>query len=179
VLAEANAVHTVYLRAGHLPEPESTEIRELLRVYASTRIVNNDLADLQQKIARSVEIQSRLWSITTELARTTPGSEILALFIDSLNEVIDLHSTRLSAGRYARVPETILILLLLGSLMALAMVGYSTGLTLRRSPLSSVVLIILLGAVTTLVVDLDRPRDGFLEVSQQPLIDLVEQLEGR
>jgi hypothetical protein len=26
------------------------------------------------------------------------------------------------------------------------------------------------------VVDLDRPRDGFLQVSQQPLVDLQEQI---
>jgi hypothetical protein len=39
-----------------------------------------------------------------------------------------------------------------------------------------VVLVVVLGAVVTLVVDLDRPRDGFLEVSQQPLIDLQEQI---
>jgi hypothetical protein len=38
------------------------------------------------------------------------------------------------------------------------------------------VLIVMLGAVITLVVDLDRPRDGFLTVSQQPLIDLQEQI---
>jgi len=46
----------------------------------------------------------------------------------------------------------------------------------RRSPLTTIVLIALLGAVITLVVDLDRPRDGFLKVSQQPLIDLQEQV---
>ncbi|PPI83823.1 hypothetical protein KEHDKFFH_12255 [Marinobacter maroccanus] len=34
----------------------------------------------------------------------------------------------------------------------------------------------ILGAVITLVVDLDRPRDGFLKVSQQPLTDLQEQV---
>jgi hypothetical protein len=38
------------------------------------------------------------------------------------------------------------------------------------------VLIAVLGAVITLVVDLDRPREGFLTVSQQPLIDLQEQI---
>jgi hypothetical protein len=52
------------------------------------------------------------------------------------------------------------------------MVGYNAGLSLRRSPLSAVVLVLVLGAVITLVIDLDRPRDGFLKVDQQPLIDL-------
>ena len=56
------------------------------------------------------------------------------------------------------------------------MVGYSAGLTERRSLLSAVVLIIALGAVLTIVVDLDRPREGFIQVSQQPLIDLQRQI---
>jgi hypothetical protein len=33
-----------------------------------------------------------------------------------------------------------------------------------------------LSAVTILVVDLDRPRDGLITVNQQPLVDLQEDL---
>ena len=176
VLAEANAVGTTYLRAGYLPEPASSEIRDLLREYVPQRIVTNDLADIRARMARSVEIQTKIWSITEGLARATPDSDVLALFIASLNETIDLHETRVIAGLYARVPETILILLLLASMLTLGMVGYNAGLTRRRSPLTAVVLVVVLGAVVTLVVDLDRPREGFLEVSQQPLLHLQEQI---
>jgi hypothetical protein len=176
VLAEANSVGTTYLRAGYLPEPASSKIKDLIRDYVPLRIVTNDIADLRVRMAHSVEIQAKLWSIAEGLARATPDSDVLALFIDSLNETIDLHETRVIAGLYGRVPETILILLLLGSMLTLGMLGYSGGLTLRRSPLTAAVLIIVLGAVITLVVDLDRPREGFLEVSQQPIIDLQEQI---
>ena len=176
VLTEANCVGTTYLRAGCLPEPASGKIRELIREYAPLRIVTSDLADYQRKVARSVEIQNKIWSIAEELARATPDSEVLTLFITSLNEMIDLHQTRITVGMYARVPETILILLLICSMLTLAMVGYNAGLTLRRSPLTAAILIIVMGAVITLVVDLDRPHKGFLKVSQQPLIDLVQQI---
>jgi hypothetical protein len=176
VLAEANSVGTTYLRAGYLPEPASSEIRDLIREYVPLRIVTNDRADVRVRMARSVEIQAKLWSIAEGLARATPDSDVLALFIDSLNQTIDLHETRVVAGLYARVPETVLILLLLGSALTLGMVGYDAGLTHQRSPVAAVVLIAVLGAVITLVVDLDRPREGFLTVSQQPLIDLQEQI---
>lgn len=178
VLAEANAVGTTYLRAGYLAEPASSAIRDLIRDYVPLRIATNDLADLRVRMARSVEIQGKLWSITEGLARTTPDSDVLALFIASLNETIDLHETRVVASQYGRVPETILIMLLIGALLSLGMVGYNAGLTRRRSPIAAVVLIVVLGAVITLLVDLDRPREGFLEVSQQPLIDLQNQLIG-
>lgn len=176
VLAEANAVGTVYLRAGYLPEPASGETRDLLRAYVPLRIATNDRARLRRNVARSVEIQAELWSIAEELARATPESVVLGLYIDSLNEVIDLHEERVITGIYARVPETIMLLLLFGSIMTLAMVGYNAGLTRRRSPLTAAVLVTVLGAVISLVFDLDRPQGGFLEVSQRPLIDLQGQI---
>jgi hypothetical protein len=176
VLAEANAVGTAYLRAGYLPEPASGETRALLRAYVPLRIATNDRARVRRNVTRSVEIQAELWAIAEELARTTPESVMLGLYIDSLNEVIDLHEERVITGIYARVPETILLLLLFGSIMTLAMVGYNAGLTRRRSPLTAAVLVTVLGAVISLVFDLDRPQGGFLEVSQRPLIDLQGQI---
>ncbi len=177
VLAEANSVGTTYLRAGYLPEPASSEIRDLIREYVPLRISKtDDLENVRVRMARSVELHAKLWCIAEELARTTPESDVLALFIDSLNETIDLHETRVTVGVYARVPETVILLLFLGSMVTLSMVGYNAGLSLRRSSLSAVVLILVLSSVITLVVDLDRSQGGFLTVNQQPLIDLQEQI---
>jgi len=176
VLEEANAIGTTYLRAGYLPAPAGDDSRDLLREYVPLRIATNDRAQLQANIERSVEIQTELWTIAEELARTTDQGDLVGLYIESLNEVIDLHETRVVAGIYARVPETILLILIGGSALSLGMVGYSAGLTHRRGLISAIVLVIALGAVITLVVDLDRPRDGFLQVSQQPLLDLQQQV---
>jgi hypothetical protein len=178
VLDEANAIGTTYLRAGYLPEPASSQIRELLREYVPLRIVVTDAkaADVQAAIARSTEIQAQLWAISEEVAKTTDQGDLVSLYLDSLNETIDLHETRITAGLYARVPETILLLLIVGSVLGIGMVGYSAGLTERRSLISAVVLAIALGAVIMILVDLDRPREGFIQVSQQPLIDLQRQI---
>jgi len=159
-----------------LPEAARNESQELLREYVPLRIASNDLEEVRKQIAEAVEIHSRLWSIAEELARNAPGSPVLALYIESLNETIDLHETRTIAGIYARVPATVLFLLLAGSALTLGMVGYNAGLHRRRQPLTALVMIVVVGAVITLVVDLDRPRDGFLTVSQQPLIDLQQQI---
>ena len=42
VLDEANSIGTTYLRAGYLPEPASSQIRQLLREYVPLRIVVTD-----------------------------------------------------------------------------------------------------------------------------------------
>jgi hypothetical protein len=176
VVTEANDIGTTYLRAGYLPEPASSQIRELLRGYVPLRITVTDNSDIASDIARSVAIQHRMWAIAEDVARTTDKGDLVGLFIESLNDTIDIHEIRITAGLYTRVPETVLLLLVGGSALSLAMVGYSAGLTKRRSMLSAVVLVLALGAVIMIVVDLDRPREGFIQVSQQPLIDLQQQI---
>ena len=176
VVTEANAIGTTYLRAGYLPEPVATDARELLREYVPLRLTTADRSRLDANYTRSVEIQDELWAQAEDLARAAPSSEMLALYIESLNDMIDVHETRVTAIVYARVPDTVVILLVLGAILTLGIVGYSAGLTRQRSLLTAVVLILVLGAVITLVVDLGRPRDGFLQVNQQPLLDLATQI---
>ena len=50
---------------------------------------------------------------------------------------------------------------------------------MKRSFPTALGMILVLGAVITLVIDLDRPREGFLTVNQQPLIDLAAQIGAR
>lgn len=176
VLAEANSIGTTYLRAGYLQQPAASDIQSLLREYVPLRIPGSSGEDIQAALDRSIELHAQLWSIAEELARANPESDVLTLFIESLNETIDMHLTRVTAGFYARIPETVLLLLLLGSMLTLGMVGYNAGLTKRRSPLTAVVLIIVLGSVITLIVDIDRSQDGLVTVDQRPLLFLREQI---
>jgi hypothetical protein len=176
VLAEANAIGTTYLRAGYIPEPASSQVRELLREYVPIRIGLTDATNIESEIDQSAAILAQLWTVTEGVAREH-GSDVIALFVESVNETIDLHESRVTARLYSRVPETVLLLLVGGAALSLGMVGYSAGLTKRRSLLSAFVLVLTLGAVITIVIDLDRPREGFIQVSQQPLIDLQHQID--
>ena len=176
VLEEANAIGTTYLRAGYLPQPQGATSRALLREYVPLRINTADRQQLTANFARSTEIHAELWAIAEDLARDMPESDLVGLYVETLNQTIDLHATRATAIVSARVPETVVILLIIGAALTMGMVGYSAGLTRRRSSLGAAVLVVVLAAVLTLVIDLDRPRDGFLQVSQQPLIDLAEQI---
>ena len=177
VLAEANALGTTYLRAGYLSEPNSSEMQDLIREYVPLRIGTSDRAQLAINIAQSESIQAEMWTIAEDEARTN-GSDVTALFIESLNEVIDLHESRIAAGHLRRVPPTILWLLVAGVILSLGLVGYNAGLSGQRSPVIATVLVISLGATLWLVVDLDRPAEGLIQTSQQPLIDLQEKLES-
>ncbi|HYO87386.1 MAG TPA: hypothetical protein VER79_02000 [Candidatus Limnocylindrales bacterium] len=177
VLSEANAIGTTYLRAGYLPQPASDDIRTLLREYIPRRIIVPDNDVVAADSARSVEIQGEIWAMTEELARQNPDSDVLAVYIESLNPMIDLQTTRFVAGVYARVPETVIYLLLIGGALTIGMVGYNAGLTRKRSLASAIIVIVVLVAVVSLIIDLDRPRDGLLKVDQRALIDLQNSVQ--
>jgi len=171
VLADANAIGTAYLQADYLPEADAEAMKELLREYLELRIID-DQSDVQANIQRSVALHEEMWAINAAVARSGHSPDLVSAFGDSLSEVVAINESRITSGMYARVPETVLILLLAGSALSLGMVGYSAGLKRRRSVLSAVVMVIALGVVLTIVIDLDRPQEGLINVSQQALIDV-------
>jgi hypothetical protein len=177
VVEEANALATAYQRADYLPAAEAAQLKALLRAYLPLRIVT-DPAAVPANIARSAALARQMWTIEVTAAQSGDNSDLIASLGESLNEIVAVGEQRVVAGVYARVPQTIIFLLLAGSALSLAMVGYSAGIKGRRSVLSATVLILTLAVVTILVVDLDRPQEGLLRVSQQALVDVQRFMSG-
>jgi len=174
VLQEANAIGTTFLRAGYLQEPQRTEIRNFLREYTPLRVNVLDEETFQAHLVRSGELIVELWARAEVIARENPESDMDALFIESLNEMIDLQESRTVVAIYARVPDTVLMILVLGSWFTLAMVGFNSGLSRKRSAVAAGILVLVMASVVGLIIDLDRPRDGFITVSQRALTDQIE-----
>lgn len=178
VLTEATTINTAYLRAGYLPDPYQTEIRNLLREYVPLRIApaGQQVVDVAASIARSEEIHDELWALTETVATELEATDITALYIESVNEIITVHAQRVTAGIFARVPDTVIVFLLILAFGSIALIGFGAGRAGRRNLVSATLMIVALGATFTLVVDLDRPREGLLQVSQRPLIELQQRL---
>jgi hypothetical protein len=175
VLQEANAIGTTYLRADMMPEPQRSEIRNLLREYAALRVSSADATKLVAAIARSGVIQDRLWADAVVLGRQSPNSIVVGLFVQTLNEMIDLDETRVTAGRN-RIPDSIWYALYLVTILTMAAMGYQFGLTGTHSWIVTILLVLVFASVILLIADLDRPQSGFLRVSQQPMIDLINKI---
>jgi hypothetical protein len=172
VLDEANAIGTCYLRAEMLPAPMRTEVKNLLREYVDVRLdAVQQSGKLDQDVARSEELHGRLWAQAVAVTEKD-RSPIAAIFVESLNEVIDLHSTRVMAGLRSRVPAVIWIVLYVLAILAMEMIGYHAGLANSRRSIAAFSLIIGFALVLFLIADLDRPGQGLIGVSQQAMIDL-------
>ena len=162
-----------YLRADLLPEPYRTEIRNFLREVCWKYLIGGrSVGEHQSAIARSEELHDLLWSQAIA-AREKASSQILAgYFIQSLNEVISLHTRRMIIREEFRIPDTIWIVVYVIVTLAVLAIGCHAGLTGARRPIVVTAFVLIISVVLTLIADLDSPRRGSLRVSQQALVDV-------
>ena len=178
-LEEVNAIETASLRAGLLVEPYTARIRGLLREYVDVRVdAMADADKLAAGMARSGEIHAALWRLVEQKVAEAPPTITDSLFIQSLNEVIDLHSERVVVGMQYRIPATIWVGLYTVAALAMLMVGMQFGLTDQRQPLVVFALSLTFSAVIILIMDLDRAGSGTIRVDQQPLLELQQRLHA-
>ena len=78
---------------------------------------------------------SQLWTQAVAAAAQDPRSVPIGLFIQSLNELIDLHSTRVMFALRSRLPAPVWIVLFTVGLLSFFTMGYQAGLTRSRSPI--------------------------------------------
>jgi hypothetical protein len=176
VVTEANAVGTAYLRVGFLDESDRDLSRDLLREYVEIRLAAAaDESVFESTLTRSEEIHGELWSIVEDNVHQGQDSDIMALLVESINEVIDVHSLRLAAVDL-RLPELLWIVLYTATLLSFLLVGVANSADGKRDPLAILLFALALVAVLMIVVDLDRPQQGILTVSQTALSDLLRQM---
>lgn len=176
LLDESNAIGTCYLRAAMLPQSQRLVVRQVLRDYVEVRLAAARDGSVEQAIRRSEDMHNLLWAQAVAAAQGDPHSVQIGLFVSSLNDVIDLHAKRLQASLRSRLPSTIWIVLFGVAALSFAAMGYQQGLAgSRRSP-AIVAVALGFAIVLWLVVDLERPHQGLLRVSQQPLIDLQKSM---
>ena len=179
LLEETNAIGTAYLRAGLLPDPQQSEIRRLLREYVDARLEGVQPGRLAHAMQRSEELHGLLWSQAVAAAAGNPGSIMAGLFVQSLNEVIDVHSKRVQASLRSRIPTSIWGTLYVLAVLGVSAMGYHAGLTGSSRSLAVLALALAFSSVMLLISDLDRPQEGLLKVSQQLMIDLRNSINAQ
>lgn len=177
VVEEGNAIGTTFLRAGLLPHDRGVKIRKLLGEYVDARLEVVQTGNIDQVLRRSDELHRQLWKEAEVVGQEHPDSIVVGLFIQSLNETIDVHAKRVLVALQNRLPGALWATLYLITLLTMAGVGYHEGLSKSRRSLAIVVLVVVFSAIMTLVADLDRSQEGFLTVSQQAMIDLRNMMD--
>ena len=187
VMDEANAIGTAFLRSQLLPDPFRAKVQDLLRAYVDARLLGAKQPDeieglrtaenLKKAITDSVRIQGELWSQTEAVAKIRPLAVVTSLFIQSLNDVIDLHGLRIAMGIRYRIPMVIWLSLYLLAVLSMVAVGFHGGLGSPRRSAGALLVALAFVCVMTLTVDLDRGSEGWLQVGQDPMFELRASME--
>jgi len=179
VVDEANSIGTTWLRADFLPDPHQKEVKDLLKRYTHIKLENGKAGTTgeatSQSLAEIAKIHQALWSHAEASAREKP-SPVTVSFITTLNEMIDLDASRKAALR-SHVPGAVWLLLMVVSGCGAWASGYGSGTGGLRSAFNQWVFPLLIGIVITLISDIDRPHQGLIGVSQQPMQDVMDSMQ--
>jgi len=125
ILDEANAIGTSTLRAQTIGGQHGREIKRLLVDYTQLRLDFFEAGEEKTKLKtiydRTAVLQQQIWRHASAIAEASP-TPISALLLSSLNEVIDLSTSRRWALE-VRVPPFIIKLLFIFSILSLGLLG--------------------------------------------------------
>ena len=172
IVTEANAIGTAWLRADVLDEPHRAQLKDQLAGYVRHRLeLSRRLSGglLESDKAEIAAFHERIWNAARGGVLAKPATMVAVL--PPVNDVIDLHATRVASGR-KHLPAVILGLLIACSVLGLAVIGYGCGLGRRRSLPLTASLALLIGAALWTTIDLDHPRRGLIKLSDAPLREL-------
>lgn len=177
VTEEANAIGTAYLRAQLLDEPHRSRLSRLLVDYTDNRI-KLAISDGDRRVlfARNDQLLTDIWAAVRAARESALGHGLTTALLTSYNEVIDLDTERKVAWDL-RVPEQVLLLLILYLALTAGVVGHQVdGPRGRRA---AVVLFVLIALSITVIVDINRPMSGHTRESQKPMLTLLQSLEAQ
>jgi hypothetical protein len=176
---EANTIRTVYGLADLFPEPTGERMRALLREYVDVRLQKvRTPEELRSFIDHSEKIHEQLWFEVMEFMSKNPG-RIDFFVVESLSEMINLHSKRISVALRWNIPITIWLLLYVMTVLGISSMGYHAGLFGTRGSFSCLVLGLAFSIVMVLIADLDRPRQDLFRVNQKSLIELRQSMDEK
>lgn len=181
VVAEANAIGTAWLRLDFLDAAARTKAKVEMLKYVRLRVEAGDVsADRERQralyTAQAEETFAEIWAIAAENARDPGGPASIAL-TNALNDMIDALASR-NAALDRHVPEIVLLMLFATFVLSGAMLGYSSAVNGSRPATPVYLMLTLIVLLVFLIVDLDRPRRGIIEVNRTHMSDLQASMQG-
>jgi hypothetical protein len=149
--------------------------------YARTRVLTaesvENLQQLHQLIERSLEAQGKLWPATKLALQGDAPTPIEASLVEAINAVMDAHTMRLAVG-FDQMPALVVFALILIAALSLAGAAHNAGLRGRMIRWRMTAFALIMVILIVMIVDFDQSLRGFIQVSNQSLISLVQNMEA-
>ena len=183
VVDEANAIGTAMLRSQLIDASVRDDSLNSLRNYLELRIrsSNVSLDQHDERAALLIEsevVQASLWELVGRAVELDARAITSGYYLQALNEMFDSYARR-DAALNRHVPEAVLFLLFTTFVMVSTIVGITSGASGGRPPASMLIMVTLIVLLVFIIIDLDRPRRGIIEVDQSSLTSLQQTKLGR
>ena len=167
IIDEANLLNTVYLRLDLYPDSIRRSVMNDFKNYVDSRIEYFEARDNPEKINAALQRADQqfkmLWNknalLSNDQIYRSRADQLVPILINMKNIV-----TTRETGRKAGVPTLIVISLLMLVFVASFLTGYGVK-PGNRSPLFSLAFAIMTSGVMFLVMELERPRQGFINLN--------------
>jgi len=184
IVEEANYIGTAYLRLDLLPASTQPALRDCFRRYVDSRLAVYDaLPDVgaaKAKLAESNLVQTEIWRRAVEATKIAEinGNAVTSLVLSSLNEMIDITTTR-TVALQTHPPPSIFIMLGILVLGASLLAGHGMARGKRRSSLHVLLFAVLMAGVIYIMLDFEHPRAGLIRVAafDQVLVNVRESMK--
>lgn len=181
IVEEANDISTAISRCDLYPDSIRKELHLLFNDYVDARIAyydaGVDTAKLNSSLQKSNIYSGKIWKRIMVLSQDKENVLRSQQMIPALNTMMDIVTTR-DVDRNAHVPESILWMLFMLTLVGSFVMGY--GSNNKRYNWIIVGGFALMTVMTIyLILDLDRPRRGIInmDMTQNKIIELKEMLK--
>jgi len=177
LLDEVNSIGTAFLRASFLENEDTQRSQTLLKDYVQRRMnVLNESDLLDVLMAESELIHKELWDIVLKYPKGHVGGALTASYAAALNDMFDLHNSRVVVGVSYHVHPSIWAVLLSISVLSMAALGFQFAYSGGRRVWLCMLLATTFSLVLLLIEDLDRPEQGTIRVNQGPMVALFKSM---
>jgi len=177
VREETNTIRTAWFRSDFLPDTDRVEAKKLFLEYVEVR-----LGGLQTKTEKGIiesleqcdKIQQALWHMAVINGHKDLNSDVAALYIESLNEMVNVHENRVIVSLYSRVPMGIWFILLTMVALGMMVVGYMSAISGSSRSWAWLILSVSFALVIGMIYTMDKLYSPFTPISQFPMEQLLE-----
>lgn len=172
VVAEANAIGTTYLRFQLLDAPYRETLSRDMLLYTEARVAADHRQAGAADARRTDALQAQIWRDLTPAVRTNRVPTLNPSILQTVNETFDLAASRRAADE-VRVPISVVRVLAVSALVSAAIVGFTSG-GRRRQFGIFVGAMLLLTLAYCVILDLDRPISGTIQINHAPMQRALE-----
>ena len=180
IVEESNIIGTTILRTDMYPDSIRNILRSELRNYVESRIAfydaRRDVEKTMSEFRKAQALSAKIWRIVVDYSKKDDVTTRTAQLMPSINEMIDITSTRLASSE-ATIPDSIMYFLFILCMCTSFLMGYDHGSKVEWTIVMGFALA--LAATIFSIVDLDRPRSGLINMDgpAQKIVELREMFE--